>query len=105
MNTPIFINFIAVNFKGLLVTRKYANGTTTKVSSVIVYTNNLKNKGFLNPKKIAISLLKNRAKQQKISVEISKLIKEVDTTFPFSFSLEKKRKKAVSIPKVSSAFK
>ena len=103
--TPIFISFIAVNFKGLFVTRKYAKGTTTKVSKVIVQTNNLKNKGFLNPKKIEISLLKNNAKSKKTKVEINKLINDVETTFPFSFSFEKKRKKAVSIPKVNNAFK
>ena len=92
VKTPIFKILIAVNFKGLLVTRKYAKGTTTMVSNTIVYTNNLKNKGFSNPKKLEIDSLKNSAKNKKNKLETSKLINDVATTLPFSFSLEKNRK-------------
>jgi hypothetical protein len=68
------------------------------VSSVIVQINILKKRGVLNPKKVEIELLNSSIKIKKRNVVIVKLIKEVDTIFPFSFSLEKKRKKAVSIP-------
>ena len=83
---------------GLFATRKYAYGITTRVSKVIVHTSNLKNNGFLNPKKPEISVLKNNITNKNNKLVINKLIKEVETIFPLSFSFEKKRKKAVSIP-------
>ena len=90
---------------GLFATRKYAYGITTKVSKVIVQTNNLKNNEFLNPKKSEIAVLKNSIAIKNNKLVTNKLIKEVETIFPFSFSFEKKRKKAVSIPYVSNALK
>lgn len=89
----------------MLQTRKYAKGTTTKVSKVIVQTSNLKNKGSLNPKKVAIVLLNISMVIKNTQLVKAKLKKEVETIFPLSFSLEKNRKKAVSIPKVNNALK
>ena len=86
------------NFIGLLETRKYANGITTMVSKKIVVISNLKNKGLLKPRKILSVLEKYQAITKKTHVVTSKLINVVEIIFPLSFSLVKKRKKAVSIP-------
>ena len=56
---------------GLFATRKYAYGITTRVSKVIVHTSNLKNNGFLNPKKPEISVLKNNITNQEATLDVT----------------------------------
>jgi len=65
---------------------------------VIVHTKSLKKSGFEKPKNKEILALKKSMKPRKSKVVINKLINEVETIFPLSFSFEKNRKKAVSIP-------
>jgi len=87
-----------VYFFDFPVTRKYANGITTRVSKIEIQTNKLKYKGFENPSNATNSFLNASKVISANSVEENRLTKAVEITFPLSFSLLKNRKKAVSIP-------
>jgi len=94
-----------VNLIGWLVTLKYAYGITTSRSNAVTNVSIFKCTGLSNPSSMANSLLKINRTAKKIIVDPTKVMNDVETIFPFSFSLEKNLKKAVSKPKVRKAIK
>lgn len=80
------------------VTLKYAKGMIIKVSKIDIQTNNEKYNGFEKPSMSESESLKINNVQRARILVVNTEIKAVESTFPFSFSELKNRKKAVSIP-------
>ena len=78
---------------------------TTNKSSAVTKVNIFKCKGLSKPKINAIFSLKNNNTDKNRMVDPNNVIKDVETILPFSFSLEKNLKKAVSKPKDKKAIK
>ena len=78
---------------------------TTNKSSAVTKVNIFKCKGLSKPNNNEISSLKNNKTDKNRIVDPTKVINDVETILPFSFSFEKNLKKAVSKPKDKKAIK